>query len=830
MSKKHPKRTDPLAQPVAKSPRPQRRPVSRPVRAMLLAGALLAVGGSIVLADWWRTLPADREATYLGSQSCIDCHRDYYDQWKGSHHDLAMDLATPQTVLGDFENAEFEHHGIRSRMFRRDGRYYAHTEGPDGKLADFEIKYVFGVTPLQQYMVEFDRSAGMADGQVARLQVLRISWDTERKRWFYLPPPDVDEKLAPDDDLHWTGTAQRWNHMCADCHSTNLQKNFDDASGLYRTTFSEIDVGCEACHGPGSVHVELAERNSLFWDRERGFGLVSLSSSAQLQIDSCAPCHSRRRVVQPGFLPGDAYHDFYANELMEQATYFADGQILDEDYVYGSFLQSKMYHKGIRCTDCHDPHTARTRLEGNAVCTSCHQHPAGKYDSPSHHFHKPGSNGAACVECHMPETTYMEVDPRRDHSIRIPRPELSVDLGVPNACTRCHLDQDAAGVAGRDDLTQYLDWILAARDGDQQVKQELARVDAEMMEACREWYGDKPRGPRERPHFAYSLAKARRGEPEAEQDLAATATDPRLPAVIRATAMLELGRFDTREALDAVVEGLADSDPQVRAAAAGNLQGRLPPEELVGLLAPLLSDRVRLVRTEAARVLSTAPQDLLRRGQRDAFAAALHEFERGVMVSNDRGVSHLTLGIVHESLGDDQRALQAYRTAIRVEPNLSGPRSNLAAVYDRMSQAAQQRLRQASMLRQRQAAERAARDAERYRLDAEALRREELVQIERDAKLVPDAAGIQYRYGMLLYLHRRLEEAEQALLRASQLEPNNPQFLLGVVLYYQEMDRPSDALPRAERLLAMRPDNAVYRQIVEDLRAAMAVSGPGPNR
>ena len=404
--------------------------------------APLILGGGLVLADWWICLPDDAQATFVGRQACIDCHREAYDAWQGSHHDLAMDVATPQTVLGDFNDVEFEQFGIRSRMFRRDGKYWVHTEGPDGAMTDFEIKWVFGVDPLQQYMVEFDRPADMPEHEIARVQVLRICWDTKRKEWFYLHPPDVRERLAPDDDLHWTGVAQRWNNMCADCHSTNLQKNYDVATNTYHTTFSEIDVSCETCHGPGSVHVELANAKSLFWDRKRGFGLARLKDSAETLIQTCAPCHSRRSHVYPGFPPGGNYYDYYNNELLQRTTYHADGQILDEVYEYASFIQSKMYHKGIRCTDCHDPHKAKPKYTGNALCTSCHQHPAGKYDTPAHHFHQPDSTGAACVECHMPQTTYMEVHPRRDHSLRNPRPDLSVQLGTPNACTRCHLDKD----------------------------------------------------------------------------------------------------------------------------------------------------------------------------------------------------------------------------------------------------------------------------------------------------------------------------------------------------------------------------------------------------
>ncbi len=448
-----------------------------------------------VLFDWWRCMPDSERATYVGRASCVECHTAEVEAWTGSNHDRAMEVATDESVLGDFNDVEFTHHGITSRLYRDGAKFMIRTEGPDGQLHDYEIKYTLGVRPLQQYMVEFDRPVDMPSGELARLQVLRISWDTEARRWIDVPPPDVPEKLSPDDDLHWTGIAQRWNNMCAYCHSTNLQKNFDVQSATYRTTFSEIDVSCEACHGPASVHVELARSKWWFWDRKRGYGLPNLKSTdTRVELHTCAPCHSRRRVHAPDFRPGDNYYDYFSNELLEAATYYADGQILDEDYEFGSFLQSKMHAQGIRCTDCHDPHAARPKHDGNRLCTSCHQHPAAKYDTPAHHFHQSDSTGASCVECHMPETTYMEVDPRRDHSIRVPRPDLSVALGTPNACTRCHLSDTQLSAERRASLRQYRDWLDAARRGDEEVRVELERLDRWMLTSMQQWYGKESWG------------------------------------------------------------------------------------------------------------------------------------------------------------------------------------------------------------------------------------------------------------------------------------------------------------------------------------------------
>lgn len=725
-----------------------------------------------------------------------------------------MDLATEQTVLGDFNDAELTHHGITSRLFRRDGKHMVHTEGPDGAMQDFEIKYVFGVDPLQQFMVEFDRTDAVHENEIARLQVLRISWDTHKQEWFYLAPPDVDEKLAPDDDLHWTGIAQRWNNMCADCHSTNLKKNYDHQEKLYHTTFSEIDVSCETCHGPGSLHVELANSVSLFWDRKRGYGLADLKKSAKAEIETCAPCHSRRRMVHPDYHAGADYYDHYANELLEAHTYHADGQIMDEVYVYGSFLQSKMHQKNIRCTDCHDPHSARLKFTGNQVCTSCHQHPAGKYDSLAHHRHNTGSKGAQCVECHMPPTTYMAVDPRRDHSLRVPRPDLSLKADTPNACTGCHLEKAELSSEKREQFHEYAEWLTAARDGDPEVRAALEQVDRWAADHFRQWYGEKDDVDS---HSAITLAAARRGDLTVEDDLIAVARNRTNSAIVRATSLLELTRFGTQDAVDAATRSLDDASPQVRMAAIGILQF-LPEQSLAKLAVPMLDDQARGVRTEAARVLARVPRSVLRGPERQKLAAALEEYRAGVLVNNDRAAAHMTLGILSESLGATDDARRDYQMAIHVEPGVTGPRTNLAALFDRMAQEAQQQTVQLSRV-DRQQAQHVFEQGMKYATEASRLRRQELDLLARDAKLAPNSGPILYRYGLSLYLHERLEEAETALRQAVELEPNTPDFSLAIALFLQKQGRFAEALPYAQQLLAIRPGDATYRNLYHDLRA-----------
>ena len=427
-----------------------------------------------------------------------------------------MQPATAETVLGNFDNARLTQFGVTTSFYKKDGKYMVNTEGPDGKLQDYEIKYAFGVQPLQQYLIEFPGG---------RMQALSLAWDTRPQaqggqRWFHLYP---DEKITHDDELHWTQPSQNWNSMCAECHSTHVEKNYDPVSRTFSTSWSEIDVSCEACHGPGSEHVAWAE-HAPGWEKLSGKGLVislderkdvhwtinpesgtaerSKVRDSDKEIEMCARCHARRSPISHDYVHGEALLDHYLPRRLDEGMYFADGQIDDEVYVYGSFIQSRMYHAGVTCSDCHEPHSVALRLPGNGVCLQCHQ--ADRYDQSSHHFHQPGSPGASCAECHMPPRTYMVVDPRHDHSMRIPRPDLSLKLGTPNACNNCHQDKDSK-------------WAAAQLNT---------------------WYGDTPTGFQT---YAETLYGAWHEQAGSGNTLAALIRDSDTPAIARATAFEQIG-------------------------------------------------------------------------------------------------------------------------------------------------------------------------------------------------------------------------------------------------------------------------------------------------
>ena len=388
---------------------------------------------------------------FIGSGKCAECHEPEYKDWIGSDHQLAMQLPNDSTVLGNFNNSTHTIYGVKSKFFKKDSLFFVNTEGPDGKYHDYEVKYTFGHYPLQQYLVIFPKG---------KLQVLTPFWDSRSvkdggQKWQHLYP---DEFIASHDELNWARPLQNWNYMCAECHSTNVKKNYDPETFTYNTHFDEINVSCEACHGPGEVHVKWAEdeteeiknmglifdimdRDSAYWKINPTSGLVTRSSErkSNMQVEWCGRCHSRRTQLTDEYTFGKELEHTHQVAFLDYPLYNDDGTNNDEDYVYGSFLQSKMYKKGVTCKDCHNVHSGQLKIPKDNVCSQCHM--PSLYQTTDHHKHKKGDTGASCISCHMPKITVMVVDPRSDHSIRIPRPDISVKTGATNACNNCHKDK-----------------------------------------------------------------------------------------------------------------------------------------------------------------------------------------------------------------------------------------------------------------------------------------------------------------------------------------------------------------------------------------------------
>jgi predicted CXXCH cytochrome family protein len=819
---------------------------------------VVALVGGAIAADWWIALPADVRPKYVGRQACQMCHPKEYQAWHNCDHDRAMDLATAETVLGDFDNRQFEYHGLTTTFFRRGDEFFVTTDGPDGALHTYRVKYTFGVRPLQQYMVEMERG---------RVQVLPWAWDLEKRRWFHVYENEP-RPIRSDDPLHWTRSGQNWNHMCAECHSTNVQKAYDAPSDTFRTTYSEIDVSCEACHGPASIHVQLASAWSLFWDRRHGLGLTTKLKvkDNRPQIEMCARCHAHRGAMYPDYHPGAPLADHYAPSLLDTGLYYEDGQIREEVYEYGSFLQSLMYRKGVKCTDCHDPHSTRIKFTDNRLCLQCHL--SVKYDTPLHHHHLPGGAGASCIQCHMPARKYMVIDPRRDHSIRPPRPDLSVLLGTPNSCTGCHFERNKP--AAWRDYAQALDEAHSGRDP--AAREHLRKLDQWAAEKIVAWYGPKRR---DDPHFALALAAGIRGQLEAghpsapdrvaaEEEIVSrlvrlTQSESAGP-IVRASAVSLLGRYPVEAALEANQKALADPEPLVRHAAVTNLQAyydlpltavwsysRLSPGERAAVdrrldllreqAAPLLDDPLRLVRREAARVMTIIPADLLPGRQRARFEEVFREFEQGQLASADQAPSLVTLGGAYARQGRISDAVSCYEAALRLQDSFIPAYTALATLhnYQGRNDQAEKLLRRAIDILRREG-ETFERDlGECYfnlgLLLAENDRRaQETAQaLGEAARRVPNHPRYRYNYGLALMKLPDLVGAERELLAAYELDREPEDFLVALLSLYKEAANWPRALHFAKLLLERHPGHHELEAEVKRLQEkanARPVVGP----
>ncbi len=686
-----------------------------------------------------------------------------------------MEVADAKSVLGDFAGADPNFSIV-------DGKYVVRAEGADGVRGEFAAPYTFGVAPLQQMLVELPGG---------KLQGFTTAWDAEKQRWFSLYP---GEKIPAGDPLHWTGRYQRWNAMCADCHSTGVKKGYDAANDSYQTTWAEVDVGCQACHGPGSAHVAWASAGGKAAAASpAGVGLqVDLKSAdARRQVESCAPCHARRAQIRAEIPYGRPFLDGFVPATLDVGLYHADGQIDGEVYEYGSFLQSVMFAAGVRCSDCHDSHSGKLAAEGNALCVRCHsaqpdaRFPSLKaklYDTPEHSHHAAGSAGADCVGCHMPTKRYMVVDPRQDHSIRVPRPDLSVKLGTPNACTGCHVDRKP-------------EWA--------------AQIVAE-------WYGPDRR---QEPHFGEVFTAARAGDESSIPALMEIAVDPEIATIVRATAigLLEPAGAPIVPVLQHVSR---DSDPWLRSAAASACDA-LPGEARLKVAEPLLSDPVLAVRIEAARVLSIVPADQVTPDTRDRIASGLREFEAAQRVQADLPGAHLNLGVVFANRGDDARAEAEYRVALRMDPAFLPASFNLATLLNKVGRNADSE----SVLRDAIAHTPGIGDLH-YSLGlllAEAGRLEQAAEeLGRAAVLMPERPRVQYNHGLALLRAGKPAEAEVALRAAYQGARTDPQIVHALTLFYTQNGSWQKALPLARELVAIAPEDPGAREMLARIEAALS--------
>ena len=751
---------------------------------------------------WLAPVQAQESARFVGAKTCTSCHAAQAELWKASHHASAMREATAETVRGDFSGARLIQFGVPTTFTRSGDRFVVRTDGADGYPHEYDVAYTFGVDPLQQYLI---RAPG------GRLQALGIAWDTRPQpqggqRWFSLYP---DQHLRAGDTLHWTGRDQTWNYQCADCHSTGLHKGFDLAANAYATTFSDIDVACELCHGAGANHVAWAARRPApsgpvppgdhmglaNWLRPTDAGRWEMTPQTGIahrtapldsaELDTCAPCHARRKVLTASPAPGAPFLDAYLPGLLDPGTYFPDGQIDGEVFEYGSFVQSRMHLAGVTCSDCHEPHGLKLRAEGNAVCGQCHM-PA-RFDTAAHHHHDSAGAGGQCIACHMPARTYMIVHRRHDHGMRVPRPDLAASLGTPDACTQCHTDRRA-------------DW--AAR-------------------AVADWY---PAGRQTTSQFGTALLAGRQGTVAAERLLDDLILAAGVPPIARATALPFLHTQGAAASEAAIKAAVADPSPLVRAAAPRALSAS-PTRAMVQAVAPLLDDPVRAVRVEAARALASAAPAMTP-VQLASLARAMQDLLAAEMVDADRPESHLNIGLLQLRGGRADAAEESWRTALRLDPRFVPALVNLADLDRMRGRDAQgvERLRQAVAIEPGNAN---AWHALGLALVRQRNAGEALPALRRANTLAPDDARYAYVYAVALNSAGAAGQSIAVLEEAHRRHPADRDVLFGLAAIARDAGDIPSALRSGRDLLALAPGDPQVRGLVDQLER-LAAPGIGP--
>lgn len=582
--------------------------------------ALLAAGASVVFWFQWDagrmrrpSLPPGASESLrdgfrpnaLTSASCRNCHEEVFALWEQSHHAKANRLLSPKKDRPAFIPAHtLLSAGLETRMFWKSDQATIETPLADGVVRTFHPDMVLAHTPMQQFLVPF------GDG---RWQVTEWAWDPARADWFNVYG---SEGRHPREWGSWAGRGMNWNSNCATCHMTGFAKDYAISTDSYASRWDEMGVSCLQCHeaAAGGEHLRnpkapLAHRD---WDNQQ---------------DNCAACHSRREEMYPGFVPGSRYDDHYRLALpVRQGLYYPDGQVLDEDFEYGSFLMSKMGGRaGVTCLDCHNAHSGVNKLPvaSNSSCLFCHAAPGQRgapvLEETAHGHHAAGSTGNKCVECHMTWTTYMQRDPRRDHGFIVPDPLLTKELGIPNACNKCHTDKS-------------VDWAIEWTD---------------------RWYGDKMNRP-ERGRTR-ALARAYAGESGKELTAELLRLAGREDIAMWRAALLNLAsrRVDLPDVRDALIRALKDPSPIVRAA---SVDGLAPlPAAARTEIAALLDDPVRLVRLRAA----WARRDMLPTG-----GNATQELIRSLEFNADQPSGAASMGQWYFAKRDLKQAEAWYRKAI----------------------------------------------------------------------------------------------------------------------------------------------------------------------
>ena len=721
-------------------------------------------------------------AGYLGSTGCKNCHEEEYQLWAQSHHALAERAPGTEVDEKCFPTASDVQFGATGGFVRKRGASYELVRDTSKTNQDvFQIERLIGVSPLRQFLVAFPGG---------RLQALDTAYDCVSNQWFSVYG---NEGRRPGEWGHWTGRGMNWNSMCAGCHNTGVRKKYSEALDAYATTMAERGVGCEACHGPLKAHNE--------WQQQFGKSgrkdptLIKLNRSQV--TDNCGFCHARRSDLTGEFRPGDPLLDHLSLELPGRSRlFYSDGQVREEDYEYAAFLGSRMHVRGVQCGDCHNPHSAKVLLPGNWLCMRCHNgtYPNAPVIEPTRHSHHKvfgyDENGAVistdllryasenvketggeCVNCHMPQTVYMQRHWRHNHGFTIPDPLLTKEAGIPNACNRCHREKDA-------------EWALGY---------------------CNAWYDAKmERSSRQRTR---TIELAIKNDPAAPAALLAVLATNEIGYWRAVAAGLLEGWASESAVRQALLSGLNETNALVRIECARALEAVAALPQIGMGLGRCLEDPVRGVRIAAAWAL---------RENLDLSSKTGKELLHCLAINADQPTGQMQLGAFALARSKPTQAAEHYRKAVDWDPNSALIRNDYAVVLSQLNQprAALEQLQAACRLEPTNA-------EFQYKL---ALAWNELGEpnktiecLQTAVRLDPRHARAWYNLGLALNSTAQTEAALQALAEAESVDPRDPRIAYARATILAQLGRLEEARAAARRVLQIDADFVAARKLLEVL-------------
>lgn len=689
-------------------------------------------------------------AKYAGSDTCRACHTNAFTRWAASHHSLAERSPTGALDQVAFEPSRTFTHGSQSTTVRSGpAGFEVETPGPGGTNASFRVDRVIGHHPLRQYLIPEEGG---------RWQTLEASWDPRTNDWFNVYG---SEDRQPGEWGHWTGRGMNWNSMCATCHNTRFRKNYEPGSDVFHSSMAERSVGCEACHGPMRDHVSWQQA----WEGSGKKDPTLRKWTPSVHMETCAPCHARRSELTGDVVAGASFWDHYLLAIVDGSdTFYPDGQVREEDYEYSAFLGSRMHAAGVTCLDCHDPHAGRTKFEGDALCLQCHdgrRQGSPVIDPAKHTFHAAASTGSRCVNCHMPQTVYMQRHSRHDHGFTSPDPLLTRETGIPNACNRCHADKT-------------VDWAVEATD---------------------RWYGARMERPARR--RARVLAQGRRGDEGAVPGLLEILGIPETP-YWKAAAVALLEPWSDRPAVTkALLDASSHEHPLVRYRA---LQALGPAAEAgepraLAVARARLEDNARSVRFAAAWSLRREVSPESRAGR---------ELGHMILLNSDQPTGQAQWAALELARGRAEEAARHLGTAVGWDGGSAGLRQDYATTLSLLGRSRQalEQVREAARLEPKVA-------EHHYRLG---LAWNEAGDMRQTVASLEEAVRLDGRHDRALYnlalaysAANRGEAAVDLLRRAETVNTADPRIPYARATILAQAGRMAEAREAAEAALARRP-------------------------